>query len=589
MLKKAGIGQFLAVKVAVLTALFCTGGYVVANEQEEYVPADTHFYLGTGRRMPVDHLLALLPKFELPKSSEGAEAIGTIMEIFENPAERMAEWGIDSDLQMSVYTVGIFPVARLALKDAGKFDAALDALEKEHGIKSRNVQDKDVTSRFYSMEELAKIGEKVDAAIENTTEGNADTKSGSADNSRASLLVANDGTDLIVSFLPDGEDTALVNSITGVTPPARSIVASGELKQLRKQWDYGDEMVSYVDFEQIAATITDTESDASKQLTQLLKDDSQAQQGLAMMRSEPCRAEVSALAASWPMVVSGARKFDVTEKEVAYQSHMAVVVKHELLRDTLMLLRGMVPTSQSSSQAMVSVGLGISVDRLAQFVGQFSQLTESLNYKCTALAGMNDLGKTDLSAASLGVVMFGGLARGVRGLSFNLFDVDVDSKDPNAPVESVDTAIAISAADPALLVQTLKMMPQLGILAELPLDGSELLLNPLLPLPIPAGIQVKAAIKGENIVIYSGENGTDYANRLDGNDTEGLFQARVDTRQILTKARTVLEMAGQSPETMTNTLTFMEAYPKGDLSYEVDFTEEGIELNVGGTFDTPDK
>lgn len=597
MFKRAGIGQILPLNIALFTALLCTGGQVIANEQEQYVPADTHFYMGTGRRMPVEQLLVLMPQLDLPGSTEGAEAFESIMGIFENPVERMAEWGIDSDIQISMYTVGILPVVRIALKDSAKFEAALDALETEHEVKSRKLRGKGFNSRFYSMDNLSEIGKKVEEVSDSATDSAANSATTSEDKKEAAekedvpagLLIANDGTDVILSFISDGQDTALIDSVTGVTKPSRSIAESGKLKQLRKQWAYGNEMVSFVDIQQVAETLTGNESDSSRQLSDLLKNEPEAVQALAEMRSEPCRAEITATAASWPMFVSGTRKFEVNEKEASYDSHMAVVVKHELLRETLMLLRGVVPTSQSSSQAMVSVGLGITVDKLAQAVGQFSQLLASMNYQCSKMAGLNDLAKTDLSAASMGVVMFGGLARGVQGLSFNVFDVEVNPKGSPEPLKNVDTAIAVSATDPALLVQTLKMMPQLGMLGELPLDGSELVLNSLLPIPVPENIQIKAAIKGKNIVIYSGEQGTDYANRLGGNDSEGFFQTRVNTRLIMDKVRAVMEMAGQDPEGMEDMMAIMDAYPQGDLNYMLDFTEEGIELNVGGTFDIPAK
>lgn len=601
MLKKAGVSQIFAINLTLFAALFASGQTVAANEQEQYVPADTHFYMGTGRKMPVDHLLALVPQFDLPESAEGAEALENIMGMFDNPAERLAEWGIDSDIQMSMYSVGILPVVRLALKDSTKFESALDALEKEHDVESRKLKGKDLISRFYSIDTISKIGKKVEEAAENASdesdENTASSESGKDDmkealeknQTSAGLLIANDGVDVIVSFISDGEDTTLIDAVTGVTKPAKSIAESGKLKQLRKQWAYGDEMVSFVDMQQIAATMTGHESTASKQLSDLFRNEPKALQGLGEFRSEPCRAEITSIASLWPMFVSGTRKFEVNEKEVSYDSHMAVVVKHELLRDTLLLLRGVVPTSQSSSEAMVSVGLGITVDKLAQAVGQFSQLLASMNYQCSRLSGLNDLAKSDLSAASMGVVMFGGLARGVQGLAFNVFDVEVAAKGSPEPLKNVDTAIAVSAADPALLVQTLKMMPQLGMLSELPLDGTELVLNPLLPIPVPENIQIKAAIKGKNIVIYSGEKGTDYANRMGGNDTDGFFQTRVNTRLIMDKIRAVMEMAGQDSEELKEIMAIMDAYPKGDLNYLVDFTKEGIELNVGGTFDIPAK
>lgn len=599
MAKRAGIGRVAALNIAVLCALAGVSNTAVANEQEQFVPADTLFYFGTGNSIPAEHMLSLMPTMPIPPTSGNdalAGALQAYFSFFENPQEKLPEWGIDTDLQNSVYSVGLMPVMRLALKDAKKFETAMDAFETEQGINSVSSTREEVSLRFFSTTEISRAGKELKADLEKPAADNPSAKepaspsdtaksADSALDSGAGILVANDGQDLIVSFITDYQNRQLVDSVTGIAKPAKNIVDTGKLKQLRKKWAYGDEAAGFLDLRQIAATLINNESPASKELEALIATDKAAQAQLAMLRSEPCQSEVASLAESWPMVVFGARQFDVTEKEVIYESHMAAVLKHELLRDTLMLLKGVLPTSQSAGRPMLSLGVGVTVDKLAQVVGQFTQLLGAVNYRCQPLTGLNALASADLSAASMGVVMFGGLARGVQGLSLNIFDVEMDPAAPRQLPANVDTAIALSAADPALLIQTLKMMPQMGMLGELPLDGTEMLLNPLLPIPVPGNVEIKAAVKGKNIVIYSGEKGTDYANRLGGSDTEGFFQSTIDTALILDKASAAIGASGAKSEDTDMILNILESYPRGSINYKVDFTEEGVEILGGGSLE----
>lgn len=557
-----------------------------ANDQDQFIPDDTHFYMGTGRSIAIVDLFKLAPGFEIPQSMRdemagGANVLDELSKFYKEPEKLFANWGIGKDLQFSVYTVGLSPTLRVAITDFDKFQLALDAFEKKHGLTADVKKREKVDVRLYSLDEIGKR----DSGEQESGSGVQDSVAGAESSGPAAsrLLIATDEKDVILSVLFDTADERHMDSVIGIKKPARSIEQSGELKQLRKEWGYGDELAFFFDLEQIAATLTGTELPAAVQLSTLAALDPQAKAMLEEIRAETCSTEINQMASSWPILVSGYRKFEVTENEVEFSGHAAAVIRHELLRDTLKLFRGVVPASQSGSRPMLSMGVGITVDQLAQAVGQITQLLSSVNYQCSVLASMNRLASADLGGVSMGVVMFGGLARGVRGLSFNMFDVDVDANDSNGPLKSIDSAIAVSVEDPAMLLQTLQMMPQLDMLSELPLDGSEISLNSMLPMSLPPGVELKAAVKGKNIVIYSGEKGTDFANRLGGNDVEVFLHSVVDTALIFGKVESVLEVIGKDAEDAKDIMSMLKAYPRGVLNYSVDFTDEGIELESGGT------
>ena len=187
----------------------------------------------------------------------------------------------------------------------------------------------------------------------------------------------------------------------------------------------------------------------------------------------------------------------------------------------------------------------------------------------------------------MGVVMFGGMARGVRGLSVNIFDADIDPEQGASAVKSIDSAIAISADDPAMLVGTLKMLPQFGALANLPADGSEIDVTSSFPLPLPAGVQIKAAMKGNNVVLFSGEKSTDFANRLAQNQPEGFFLGKANTRLILEKLTSSLAGVGDT-EGREQVMDILNQYLQGELSYSLEFTDNGVEVVSKGLVDRRD-
>ncbi len=582
--------------LAALQPVFNTA---IANDQNQFIPDDTLFYMGTGRGVAIADILALAPGIGIPESLreemvEGNRFLDVMADFYQEPEKFFDTWGLDKNVRFSLYTTGISPTLRVAVTDSEAFQLALDEFEKKRGLSAKVSEREDVKVRLYSLgqfQDSATSGlsgnssAQPDESSSNESEGSSTPMAKAGE---AGVLVAIDGQDVILSLVFDASDSQAIDATIGVSKPEKSIAQSGELKAMRKKWGYGDELAAFVDVEQIAETFTGTESTGSEQLTRLATTTSRAESMLREIRGETCKSEIDQMAASWPMLVSGYRTFAITDEEVEFDGHAAAVIRHELLRDTLKLFRGVVPVSQSGNRPMISIGLGLTVDHLAQAVGQISQLLSSVSYRCSVLVPFNRLAGTDLSSASMGVVMFGGLARGVRGLSFNMFDVDVDAAGENGPLRSVDSAVAVSVEDPAQLLQTLKMMPQLGKLADLPLDGTEISLNSILPLPVPDGIELKAAVKGKNIVFYSGEMGTEFTNRLGGEDVEGFLHSAVDTASIFEKVESVFEALGRDVDDAKDLLSMLKAYPRGVLDYSVDFTDEGIEVQSGGTF-TPNQ
>ncbi len=577
----------LPVALAGLTA----GGSVAASEHNAFIPADTPFYMGTGEGMPIKHLMAFQPTGALPTSDDMEEDVREMLdslgEVLTNLDEVLPEWGLEESVHFSTYAVGIYPVMRVKLDDPEKFNTSLAALEKEHELKPQALEREGFNVRYYGADSFPGKSKKAEGG-DATETAKAETGN-SSDDTAPGVIVATSADDLIVSLVSDTANADLVNRVLGITKPEKSIDQSGKLKDIRKKWGYGELYTAFFDFDVVTDILTTESTAAMQDIQALAKGDKQEQLAmLQTMRTEPCKAEIKSLSDNWPMIVMGAREFDVDGDELSYISHAAAEVGHEKLLETLQLTRGVLPASQSSEQPMFSMGLGVSVDRLTQVIGQMTNIIASMSYECPLLSELNKASQSDLSAASMGVVMFGGLARGVEGVSLNIFDLDIDTSGSSDPIKGVDTAVTITAADPQVLVQTLQMMPQLGMLAELPLDGTEISLNSMLPVPMPPGVEFKAAVKEKNIVLFSGGRAADFISRLGSNNEAGFFHTMIDTRKIIDKVTSVMGMLGQDSDEIDAAMKYLDSYPKGTIDYDLDFTDNGIELEATAVVAVPE-
>ncbi len=596
MLKTGVIGKRIAASLVAFAGCTVSAG-TAANEHSAFIPDDTPFYMGTGEGMPIKHLMAFQPTSGFPGTDDmdddAREMLDSLSDFMTNMDEVLPQWGMGDNVHFSAYTVGMYPVMRVELDDPDKFNASLKALESEHKLKPSALQREGFQVRYYHSESFP---EQSEAAADSGSTGSSDQAGNEQSDSKdatesnvikdGGVIVATSDSDLIISVVSDTNNAAMVDKVLGITRPAKSIESSGKLKQLRKRWGYGNHYASFIDFDVITDILTSDDSPTIKDFEALAKPEQLAI--LEGLRSEPCRAEIKSISDNWPMFVMGAREFDVDGDQLRYVSHGAAEIGHSDLLDTLKLIRGVLPASQSAEQPMFSMGLGLTVDRLTQIIGQMTNIISSMTYQCPMLSQLNQMSQADHSAASMGVVMFGGLARGVEGVSLNIFDLEIDPSGSSDPIKGVDTAITITAADPQVLVQTLQMMPQLSMLGELPLDGTEISLNSMLPVPMPPGVEFKAAIKEKNVVLFSGSKAADFISRLGSNNEPGFFRTLIDTRKVIDKATSAMKMFGQESEEVEGMMKYLESYPKGTIDYKLDFTDNGIELSATAVVAVPE-
>lgn len=149
------------------------------------------------------------------------------------------------------------------------------------------------------------------------------------------------------------------------------------------------------------------------------------------------------------------------------------------------------------------------------------------------------------SPAMLG--MFTGMANGVKGMSVSLLDYKMGTQESEPQLESLDALVSSSADNPAMLFNMVK--PFAPMLAEVQLaeNGDATDLSPLLMLPPELGIKPMLAIKGQYLVVYSGDKGLALANKLASEklSANGMYSLSADYGKMFTPVITLLEMSGE--------------------------------------------
>lgn len=587
----------LVSSVTFMAALLFAQTATAANQQVKLVPHDTIFYAGTGDPIAVEDIAATSLSATNPELAEkifpkqegidGAQSaiFSFLADYTSDPVAAFEKWGLGDELQFSIFTVGVLPALRLTA-DAEKFEAAMLEASSDSPARVKLIEHKGIDVKLFLSD---------DNSAENTT-ANQDSQTGTPEtdeepgaDENAGLVFADADGDVVIALAFDAEDPDYLDQLLGLNDSGQSLEESGKLKQIRDDWNYGDKGVAmYHDYKIFADILTGVSDNslAAAQVENFAKLDSEIAEKVEQLSSDICKAEITQLASIWPILVGGTRHFEVDDENIQIDAHMAMVTEHQPLLDLFSLMGGFVPQLDPDGNAMLSMGLGIDIDKTPELISQLTGMLGGLNYQCPALQRVNALAQNDLSSAAMGSAMISGMARGIKGISVSIFDSENDDADSTAgsmPYADVleNAAIAIAADDPQTLLSTLSVLPQLESLSNLPMDGTPVPMSQIAPIPLPLNNEVFAAVKDKAIVFYSGDEAQAVSEKLSGIGEEAFFVSRFNMRYFFDNmADTFEQISAQQgqDENLEDVVTLLESYPDGDLFYSIDFTEKGIEI-----------
>ena len=518
------------------------GSSASANPLLDYVPADTPLFSGQLTPFPLkaylqsisgnyqqypSNALTELDELDSPMGKFFVSIYQQYMEGIKDPALLLKTFGLPDEVKPYIYTLGALPVFKIDVNQVDAFWAVLDKAEKDSGVSHEMRKIGDVDYRAYMLSD------------DNTAE-------------KIELLFAQKDGILTMTFSTSLTKPDLLEMAFGIKKAPQSLAASGIIEDIIKTHGFKNNSVSFINHVEIVKALTSADSNLlSQQLTQLLANENVGEDPLAEIRTPECRAELTAIAANWPRTVAGVTEFSVTEKESHMAASFVIETKNQPILTALQKMRGFIPAHMADINSTIfSMGIGLDVNEVAPALTAIWDDLQKPQLTCAPLAQW----QSELSQQSPAMLgMFTGMANGVKGMSVSLLDFKLAAYDDDYQLESVDALVSLSADNPAMLFNMVK--PFAPMLADVQLadNGDATDLSPILMLPPALGIKPMLAIKGQHLVVYSGDKGLQLANKLatEKLSTNGMYSLSADYGKMFTPMLTFLEMTGEPvPEEM---------------------------------------
>ncbi|MFB2656889.1 hypothetical protein [Shewanella xiamenensis] len=507
-----------------------------ANPLLDYIPADTPVFTGQLKPFPLKNYLQSISSNYQQYSTDSLAQLGDLdspmakffvsiykqyMDGMKDPTALLKTFGLPNEIKPYFYTLGVVPVLKTDINQIDAFWAVLDKAEQESGYTHEKRTLAGIDYRAYSFAE----------------EGSTD---------KADLLFAHKDGILTVTFSASSIEPEVLEMALGLKKPAQSLAASGMLQEIIKTHGFMDDSISFINHVEIVKAITSQDGNMlAKQLTKFLAEEGQGEDPLAQIRTPECRTELTAIAANWPRTVGGLTAFTSTEKESHMAASFVIESKNQAILTALQKMRGFIPAHLADINSTIfSMGLGIDVNEVAPSLTAIWDDLQKPQLTCAPLAEL----QAELSQQSPAMLgMFTGMANGVKGLSVSLLDYKMSSQDQEPKLESLDALISLTTDNPSMLFNMVK--PFAPMLAELQVadNGEPTDLSPLLMLPPELNIKPMLAIKGQHLVVYSGDKGLALANKLASEkpSANGLYSMSADYGKMFTPVLTLLEMTGE--------------------------------------------
>lgn len=547
-----------------------------------YVPADTILYIGGNSSAELANFMENYPLFpttptqsaELKnmfselgdEEAPSAKFIASIQRQMDeaNSGGSMASMletaGIANTGAYAIYLHGAFPVAQLSLADPAAFTAMIDTAVNDSGFN-------------YTQSTIGNAEVKQWRLNKEEGEVNLD------------LAIATNGNDLTITFFTNKDDDATKAERLGQTKPASSLADTGEITTLSQQYGFNDYMISLIHIERIVQGLVKPESNRFGQdLQRLLPEDSK--EAFTSELSEACKTDYASLAASMPRMVGGYTDLNVKGDTLHSEGKFLIELTNQGVKGELAKMRGHIPLhTLNASDKLMTIGTGLDMDTLVPAItALWNQFTQA-PYQCENLVAMQEQAK-QTSPAMLAMAM--GMAQGVKGLGVSIYDFELDQMMMPSTLSFI---ASVATENPSTLAAMTSMIPVPGInTLAIPEDGTPVVVA--LPM-LPPSIEVKAAIKGKHLVVYSGEKAEAVANSIasEALTANGLYSFGVNYRRagelFKLQSQGAFTQAGGGDCIAKEEMLHIMSHLKLDFAMAMDASAEGIETTIAGSMDKP--
>ncbi|WP_045390610.1 hypothetical protein [Vibrio rotiferianus] len=471
-----------------------------------------------------------------------------------SPESLKAFMGTGDYVSPVIYTLGFIPVYKVQLENPAALWKTLDEQEQLSGFQHELVKLDKVEYRRYelteSQDKLMGIG----------------------------LVVAVVDNVLTVTFdIPELGVESPLKLAFGLESLKNSIVDSGRLEALQNKYGASNNSFGIVDIREIIKGLTTVDGNRMARQLKIIQSDPVLDQ----LRSPACHTEFTQIAENWPQMVAFA-EYSAGDDKARINGGFVVESKNQVILEALQSVRGVLAES-NGEQSMFSVALGLDVATLAPAIGKIWTDLTTPEYQCSILAqAQNDMRSQNPAPA---ISMGAGMANGLKGLSMEMFGLDVNMNGQYGPeLGQLDAIFSISADDPNMLLQTAQMfMPELAQIQIQP-DNQPVNIGGLLEPYAGKPMDVFARLNGSHLTLYSGEAAAAASEKVMAQPltANGLLSFTMDSDRVLEVIETASEVSGEPvPEDVKMSL-------QGELigGMALDVTKDGIVFDFDYTSST---
>ncbi len=491
----------------------------------------------------------------------------------QNTAQTTNTLGVGEKVDSVIYTIGMIPVLRVKLEDEQAFSALLDRAAQAANVTSEKRTIDAATYRAFSLDEP-----------------NSEKKTD------VDLIAAIAGGYGVLTLSTPLEREKTLRLALGLDKPANPLSVA-TIDELQKTYKLHPAFIGYIDHREIMKGITQEDGNALGCMLDTLRaaaveeraaqlagtaeaDVNEApvpQEGasVASIRTPECQTELMAIADAWPRSVFGYSKFEAMKKPMQLDALFIIESRDKETLEQLRTLRGFLPAvlRDDKSRPLFGLGVGLNVSALTPVMSTITQNFLQKSYQCERLRAMQQ--SFAQSGGAMAVGMASGMFAGLKGVSAVVFDVagQVDPANPVAGIQGIDAIVAITSDNPIDVLNAAKnMVPQLADL-EVPLDGSPV----VLPFPLPGDIEVKIAVTGKHIVLYTGPKATALSAQIssEGREPNGLFALSMDYGRQM---RFITSAVASNPEMPAHQQQMLQSMQERDVQFiqHFDITPQGI-------------
>ncbi|KAB7627773.1 hypothetical protein [Alkalilimnicola sp. S0819] len=480
------------------------------------IPADTPYFFGALEPVDSSAWLSQWQPFQYQPGPEEQQRLGEALselgaaggllyglysqylELLQDPERFSQRLGLDPNRVGALYGVGLMPVLRQPLADAEAFTAILDEAERRGGIRHEPVRFRGEALRRYG------FGPNLP---------------------KAALLVRITEDELVLTVDMPVERDALLPLALGLETPQDSLAQSGLAVHVQRQYGFEPVSVGFINHQAIVDGLVGAQDNRlGRQLSALDADG----QELAALRSAGCRADLTAMAARWPLTAVGYTAFNPNAPEARMEMILAAAEAEQMNQP--MRLRGHIPRAlrEGPDAPLFGWGLGLDMNALAPVIqtlwGDFTRQ----DFRCEFLVEAQQRMRAQNPAM---IAMGTAMLAGIKGVSLAVQELDLDFSGPQPRPRNLRALLSLSAENPTTVLNRLQAVSPELAQVQIPSDGRAVAVPRLGQLSIP----LQLAIRGEHLVLFTGEGLEPTLDALEAEAAEpnGLWWMAVDYGKLM--------------------------------------------------------